>query len=70
MDSIPKQLSVKEISEPFNIPENTLRAYMHRRIIPYRKVLGRLYLVPGEIQEWLSGFDVKPRIADDCIKGD
>lgn len=58
MNSMPKQLSVKEASEIFNIPVNTLRAYIHRRIIPFRKVRGRVYLVTETLEKWLSQFDV------------
>ena len=60
MSSIPKQLSVKEASEIFNIPVNTLRAYIHRRIIPHRKVRGRVYFVIETLEKWLSQFDVEP----------
>ena len=58
MDRIPKQLSVREASELFSIPENTLRAYIQRRIIPFRKVRGRVYLVTEILEKWLSQFDV------------
>ena len=60
MDSSKKQLTVKEASEVFNIPENTLRAYIHRRIIPHRRVRGRIYFVTEVLEEWLARFDVEP----------
>jgi excisionase family DNA binding protein len=64
MKNLPLQLSVREASEVFNIPQNTLRAYIHRRIIPFRKVKGRVYLVTETISDWLSSFDVEPRQPD------
>jgi len=64
MNSIPKQLSVKQASEIFNISENTLRAYIHRQIIPHRRLRGRVYFVTEVLEEWLSGFDVAPKEAE------
>jgi|GEM_PF-2961377 len=61
MIDIPKQLTVKEASMHFNIPQNTLRAYIHRRIIPFRKVRGRVYLVTETLEAWLKSFDVPQR---------
>jgi len=61
MKSRPLQLSVREASELFNIPQNTLRAYIHRRIIPFRKVKGRVYFVTETLSDWLSSFDIEPR---------
>jgi DNA-directed RNA polymerase specialized sigma24 family protein len=40
MNRILVQLSVKEASEISKIPVNTLRAHVHRCIIPFRKVKG------------------------------
>jgi excisionase family DNA binding protein len=60
MTSIPNQLTVKEASRLFNIPENTLRAYIFRRIIPFRRCRGKIFLVTAKLEEWLSTFDVEP----------
>ena len=65
MHNVPKQITVKQAEAIFNIPENTLRAYISRRIIPFRKVRGRVYFVTEKLEEWLSGFDVEPRHPDD-----
>lgn len=59
MSNIPKQLTVREASKIYNISENTLRAYIHRRIIPHRRVRGRVYFVTEKLEEWLSSFDVE-----------
>lgn len=64
MTIYPKQLSVKQASKMFNISENTLRAYIHRRIIPHRRVRGRVYFVTEVLEDWLSGFDVPPKQAE------
>ena len=61
MKNLPIQLSVREASELFNVPENTLRAYIHRRLIPHRRVRGRVYFVTETLQKWLADFDVQPR---------
>ncbi len=60
MHELPKQLTVKQASEIFNIPIWTLRAYISRRIIPFRKLRGRVYIPTQKFQDWLAKHDVEP----------
>jgi hypothetical protein len=57
---LPQQLSVRQASAIFNIPEWTLRSYIHRRLIPYRKLRGKIYIPTEKFQKYLSKFDVDP----------
>ena len=60
MQELPKQLTIKQTSEIFNIPVWTLRAYISKRIIPHRRVRRRVYIPTEKFQEWLSKGDVDP----------
>lgn len=64
MKTLPLQLTVSEASKVFNIPENTLRAYIHRKLIPHRRVRGRVYFVTEKLEKWLADFDVEPNQSD------
>jgi len=61
MDSLPRQLTIKETSKIFNIPVWTLRAYISKRIIPHRRIRRRIYIPTEKFQEWLSQHDIDPR---------
>jgi len=60
MKDLPKQLTIKQASEIFNIPVWTLRAYISQRIIPHRRIRRRIYIPTNKFQDWLSEHDVEP----------
>lgn len=59
-NSRPKQAPIKEISRMYSIPEWTLRGFIQKNIIPYRKVRGRIYIPIDKFEKWLESFDHEP----------
>jgi len=57
---VKKQISVREASEIYSIPEWTLRTYIARRLIPHRRVRRKIYIPIKKFEEWLSKGDVEP----------
>jgi len=60
MNQLPKQLSVKQTSLVYGIPEWTLRGYLARRLIPHRRVMRKIYIPTKKFEEWLEQGDVEP----------
>jgi len=60
MNQLPKQLSVKQTSIVYGIPEWTLRGYLARRLIPHRRLGRKIYIPITKFEEWLSKGDVEP----------
>jgi len=60
MNQLPKQLSVKQTSIVYGIPEWTLRGYLARKLIPHRRVMRKIYIPVARFEKWLEQGDVEP----------
>jgi len=56
----PKQLSIKQASMVYGIPEWTLRAYIRDKVIFHRRLGRKVYIPTKKFEEWLSEGDVEP----------
>jgi len=57
---LPKQMSIRQISNLYQIPEWTLRGYIKNRMIPHRRLGRKIYIPIQRFEEWLSSGDVEP----------
>ena len=57
-DALPRQVTIKQASKIWGIPEWTLRKYISQRRCPHRRVYGRIYIPTKRFQEWLEECDV------------
>jgi len=54
-------LTLREVSEEFNLPLGTLRLWASQRKFPLYKIRGaKIRVDRDEFQEWLKEFHVKP----------
>lgn len=57
---LPVQMSIKEASTYYAIPEWTLRGYIQGNLIPVRRIGRRIYLVRSRFEKWLANHDKEP----------
>ena len=55
-DPMPKYMRVKQAAEFLSISVDTLRDWMRKRIIPFRKIGGTILLDPDELVEAVDRF--------------
>jgi len=60
MVELPKQMSIRQISNLYQIPEWTLRGYIKNRTIPHRRLGRKIYIPTKKFEEWLEKGDVEP----------
>jgi len=60
MNELPRQLSIKQVSIVYGMPEWTLRGYIARNLIPHRRVMRKIYIPTKKFEEWLEQGDVNP----------
>jgi len=61
-------LNIREASEYLGIPENTLRCWCSRKVIPYVK-LGRMVRFDiNQLEEWLKENLIKPQDFDNILE--
>jgi len=56
--NIPKQVSLRQASELWNIPLSSLRRLATKNMIPIRRVYGRIYIATEAFELFLKSKDV------------
>ena len=57
----PRQITIQQAVEVYNMSEETLRGYIRRGLVPHRRVGRRIYLPVDQFEAWLSRGDVEPQ---------
>ena len=58
-----KLLNIDETSDQLGIPISTLYKYVHKRIIPFTKLNGKLFFALEALEEWVKAKSYTPK---DC----
>jgi excisionase family DNA binding protein len=54
-------LNIQEASEQLRIPKSTLYKYVHRRIVPFTKLNGRLFFALDALEDWVMKSSYTPK---------